>query len=93
MKLRIVPALAGRGAIVLLGFRPIALTAIQLDKIGMRLRQRRIARERRFVRVDGAPDVSAFSQAHAPGQVARASSRSEVTAASTGSSSRGQRAP
>ena len=67
MKLRIVPALAGRGAIVLLGFRPIALTAIQLDKIGVRLRQRGIARERRFVRVDGALDVSAFSQAHPSG--------------------------
>ena len=34
----------------------------------MRLRQRRIARERRLVGLDGASDVSAFSQAHASRQ-------------------------
>ena len=46
------------GPVVLLGLGEVPRAAVERDQVGVRLRQRRVERQRRFVRGDGAVDVA-----------------------------------
>ena len=57
------------GLVVRFGLRPLPRTAVERDQIGVGLRERRIACERRLVRLDGAREIAGLGQTQAASQV------------------------